>query len=53
MEQTKNVLAHGGKREGAGRKPTGRRGRYIYVTDEEYTLVRQYIKLIREERRNG
>lgn len=38
---------HGGKRPGAGRKPSGKRNRMIYVTDEEYVKVREYIEKLR------
>lgn len=39
---------HGGKREGAGRKPTGRKKQTIYVTDDELIKVREYIDRLRD-----
>lgn len=49
-------MPRGGKREGAGRPPgpTGKakKMRSLRLSDEEYTLVRQYIKLIREAEKN-
>lgn len=38
----------GGAREGAGRKPTGRRLARIYCTEEEERLLREYLKKIRD-----
>ena len=39
----------GGYREGAGRKPTGRKIARIYVTDEEEKKLREYLKEIRKD----
>jgi hypothetical protein len=39
-----NTNAHGGKREGAGRPPTGRKQRSIWLTDEEYEKVKEFVK---------
>lgn len=38
----------GGKREGAGRKPTGRKLQRIYATDDEMIKIRQYLEEIRK-----
>jgi hypothetical protein len=38
---------HGGKREGAGRKPTGRSKHQYYITNEEDLKVKEYIKQLR------
>lgn len=38
----------GGKREGSGRPSTGRKRRYMYITDEEYLKVKQLIKQLRK-----
>jgi hypothetical protein len=43
-----NVPIRGGYRPGAGRKPTGRKKKNYYVTDEENIKVRQLIKSLRE-----
>jgi len=34
----------GGAREGAGRKPTGRKKKVYYVTDEEDVQIREYLQ---------
>jgi hypothetical protein len=50
-----NNPIHGGKREGAGAKkltPPNARRRNILVTDEEYQKVKEYIKLLREEKKD-
>lgn len=39
----------GGKREGSGRKPTGRKRRFLYLTDEESAKVDEFVKKLREE----
>jgi len=39
----------GGYREGAGRKPTGRRIARIYVTEEEEKKLREYLDKLRNE----
>ena len=38
----------GGKREGAGRKPTGRSKKMVYVTDEEFAEIKKLIEEMRE-----
>ena len=38
----------GGKREGAGRKPTGRKKRNYYVTDKEHEEIKKLIEKMRE-----
>ena len=41
---------HGGKRTGAGRKPTGNKTpRCFRLSDEEYQAVKDYIKSLRSE----
>ncbi len=42
----------GGPRPGAGRPPTGRKSRQIWLSDDEHTAVKAYIKQIREEGKN-
>lgn len=37
----------GGPRPGAGRKPTGRKRRTYYVTDDEDARIRQFIEQLR------
>ena len=37
----------GGYREGAGRKPTGRKRKYFYITDEEYEKMREFLESLR------
>lgn len=39
--------AHGGYRPGAGRKPSGKKSQSIYVTDDEFIKIKQYIISIR------
>ncbi len=41
-------ISHGGKREGAGRPSTGRKKHQIYVTDEEYELIKGFIENLRK-----
>ncbi|MFZ5352761.1 MAG: hypothetical protein ACOZCL_08560 [Bacillota bacterium] len=43
-----NNPLHGGYREGAGRKPTGRKKQQFYITDEENALLRAYLEEIRK-----
>lgn len=45
-----NKLLWGGKREGAGRKSTGRKKRTIYVTDEEHIKAKEFIESIRGDK---
>ena len=49
FENLENAETWGGYREGAGRKPTGRRNRGFYVTDEEYTILKEYLENIRNQ----
>jgi hypothetical protein len=35
---------HGGRRPGAGRKPTGRKQRSIWLTDAEHEKVKEFVK---------
>jgi len=42
-----NNPIHGGKREGAGRPSTGRKKHLFYITDEENTLLKEYLKQLR------
>lgn len=37
----------GGRREGAGRKPSGKRKRTFYITDEEYSKLKKYLQSLR------
>jgi hypothetical protein len=49
------MTPRGGKREGAGAKkqaPADAKRRTLLLTDKELELVRQYIKLIREAKKN-
>lgn len=39
----------GGKREGAGRKPSGKKKRNYYVTDREHEEIRKLIEQLREQ----
>jgi hypothetical protein len=39
----------GGKREGAGRKPSGKKKRNVYVTDQEHEEIKKLIELIRAD----
>lgn len=39
----------GGPRPGAGRKPTGRSKKHIYVTDKEFVQVQDFIKKLRDD----
>lgn len=43
-----NNPIHGGYRPGAGRKPTGRKRQTIYVTDDEFAKIKEYIEYLRE-----
>ena len=38
----------GGKREGAGRKPSGKKKRNYYVTDQEHEEIKKLIEKMRE-----
>ena len=40
----------GGKREGAGRKPSGKRKRNYYVTDEEHEAIKKLIDQMRQSK---
>ena len=42
-----NVPIWGGVREGAGRKPTGRKPKNFYITDEEYQALTKYLEELR------
>lgn len=42
-----NNYTHGGLREGAGRKATGRKQKNFYITDEEYLALVKYLETIR------
>lgn len=37
----------GGKREGAGRKPSGKKKRNYYVTDQEHEAIKKLIEQLR------
>ena len=40
--------SRGGKREGAGRKPSGKKKRNYYVTDQEHEEIKKLIEKMRE-----
>jgi len=40
---------HGGKREGSGRKTTGRKQRSIWLNEEEFDKVKGFVKSLRDE----
>lgn len=40
---------HGGKREGAGRKPSGKKLIRLYVTEDEEKKLREYLEKLRNE----
>jgi hypothetical protein len=40
----------GGAREGAGREALGRKQRNFRLTEDEYTKVKDFVKMIREEK---
>ena len=42
-----NNYIHGGYRPGAGRKPTGRKRKFIYLTDDEYEKVKELLDTLR------
>lgn len=42
----------GGKREGAGRKPSGKKKRNYYVTEEEHEAIKKLIEQMREGKYN-
>ena len=42
-----NNPIQGGYREGAGRKPTGRKAQSFYITDTEYQQLKEYLKNLR------
>jgi hypothetical protein len=44
---------HGGKRPGAGRKPTGRKKINFYVTAEEAEKMKKLIQKLRNSRNAG
>lgn len=44
----KQPKQHGGKRENAGRPPTGRKQRSIWLTDTEHEKVKGFIKQLKE-----
>lgn len=45
-----NTRIWGGRREGAGRKPTGRKKKIYYVTDDENAKLREYLQELRNEK---
>lgn len=38
---------HGGKREGAGRKSTGRKRQFLYITNEELVEIKKLLAKLR------
>jgi hypothetical protein len=43
----------GGKREGAGRKPSGKKKRNYYVTDQEHEAIKKLIAQLRADMAEG
>ena len=43
-------MASGGKRPGAGRKPSGRKKINFYITEDERTKIQEYLQKLREKR---
>jgi len=39
---------HGGKREGSGRKPTGRKKRNYWISDAEHEAIKKLIDQMRQ-----
>lgn len=48
MTSKKEDKAWGGKREGSGRKTTGRKRKFYYVTEEEDIKIKEYLNKLRE-----
>jgi hypothetical protein len=46
-------LTRGGEREGAGRKPSGKKKRNYYVTDQEHEEIKRLIEKMREGKKDG
>ena len=44
-----NEEHRGGKREGAGRKPSGKKKRNYYVTDQEHEEIKKLIARLRAD----
>lgn len=44
-----NIPIQGGRREGAGRKPTGRKKHTYYVTEAEDAKLREYLQQSRKQ----
>lgn len=42
----------GGKRPGAGRKPSGRKTKNFYITEEEYEALKKYLEILRNNETN-
>lgn len=49
-QQSQGSSTWGGYRPGAGRKPTGRKHRNVYVTDAEYEKVKNLLDRLRENK---
>ena len=47
QDGTWTIKANGGKREGAGRKPTGRGKVNFYITEEEKALMAEFLLIYR------
>ena len=41
----------GGRRKGAGRPATGRKKRTMYITDDEYEVLSNTLKTLRNEKK--
>lgn len=46
-DTAEGVSGWGGPREGAGRKPTGRKKQSFYITDEEHEKLRKLLEQLR------
>ncbi len=49
-ERWEQLPTWGGVRQGAGRKPTGRKRQSFYITDKENELLRKYLNKLRESK---
>ena len=47
--KTMKAENRGGKREGTGRKPSGKKKRNYYVTDQEHEEIKKLIEQMRKE----
>ncbi len=47
-DTAEGVSGWGGPRPGAGRPPTGRKSRQIWLSDAEHAAVKQFVKQMRQ-----